>query len=129
MSEYEIANLAVQQAAITAGYWQTGITLAVSSGLVLYGFRIMRRGTEQRRAETTQQHTEAMTVADQHHTEVMEVAERRHTEVMEVAERRHTEVMEVAERRHTEAMKASEDRHIEAMKALQELIERTAPPR
>ena len=107
MSEYEIANLAVQQAAITAGYWQTGITLAVSSGLVLYGFRIMRRGTEQRRAETTQQHTEAMTVADQHHTEVMEVAERR----------------------HTEAMKASEERHIEAMKALQALIERTAPPR
>ena len=85
MSEYEIANLAVQQAAITAGYWQTGITLAVSSGLVLYGFRIMRRGTEQRRAETTQQHTEVMTVAEQRHTE--------------------------------------------AMKALQELIERTAPPK
>ena len=96
MSEYEIANLAVQQATITAGYWQTGVTLAVSSGLVLYGCRIMRRGTEQRRAEKTQQHTETMTVAEQ---------------------------------RHTEAMKASEDRHIEAMKALQELIERTAPPK
>ena len=118
MSEYEIANLALQRAAITAGYWQTGITLAVWSGLVLYGCRIMRRGTEQRRAEKTQQHTETMTVADQ-----------RHTEVMEVSKRRHTEVMEVAERRHTEAMKASEERHIEAMKALQELIERTAPPK
>lgn len=96
MSEYEIANLALQRAAITAGYWQTGITLAVWSGLVLYGCRIMRRGTEQRRAEKTQQHTETMTVAEQ---------------------------------RHTEAMKASEERHIEAMKALQELIERTAPPK
>ena len=82
MSEYEIANLAVQQAAITAGYWQTGITLAVSSGLVLYGFRIMRRGTEQRRAETTQQHTEVMTVADQHHTEAMKASEERHIEAM-----------------------------------------------
>ena len=45
MSEYEIATLALQQATITAGYWQTGITLAVSSSLVLYGFHIMRQGT------------------------------------------------------------------------------------
>ena len=96
MSEYEITNLALQRAAITAGYWQTGISLAVWSGLVLYGCRIMRRGTEQCRAEKTKQHTETMTVAEQ---------------------------------RHTEAMKASEERHIEAMKALQELIERTAPPK
>ena len=106
MSEYEIANLALQQATITAGYWQTGITLAVSSSLVLYGFHIMRQGTKQRRVETTQQHTEAMTSAEQ----------------------RHTEVMRVSEERHIEAMRASEERHIEAMKALQALIERTAPP-
>ena len=82
MSEYEIANLALQRAAITAGYWQTGITLAVWSGLVLYGCRIMRRGTEQRRAEKTQQHTETMTVAEQRHTEAMEVSKRRHIEAM-----------------------------------------------
>ena len=107
MSEYEIANLALQQATITAGYWQTGITLAVSSSLILYGFHIMRQGTKQRCVETSQQHTETMTVAEQ----------------------RHTEVMKVSERRHTEAMKTSEERHIEAMKALQALIERTAPPR
>ena len=106
MSEYEIANLALQQATITAGYWQTGITLAVSSSLVLYGFHIMRQGTKQRRVETTQQHTEAMTAAEQ----------------------RHIEVMRVSEERHIEAMKASEERHIEAMKALRALIERTAPP-
>ena len=92
MSEYEIANLAVQQAAITAGYWQTGITLAVSSSLVLYGFRVMRRASDTRSAEL-QAHRE---------------------------DRR---------QQHTEAMKAAEQRHSEAMKALQELIERTAPPK
>ena len=55
MSEYETANLALEQAALAATYWQTGLsavlsllTLAVSSGLVLYGFRLMGRGTEQR---------------------------------------------------------------------------------
>ena len=102
MSEYEIANLALQQATITAGYWQTGITLAVSSSLVLYGFRVMRRASDTRSAELQ---------ADR-----------------EDRREQHTEAMKVAERRHTEAMKTSEGRHTEAMKALQALIERTAPP-
>ena len=82
MSEYEVANLGLQQAALdlqqaaldlqqaalTATYWQTGLsavlsllTLAISSGLVLYGFRLMRRGTEQRAREADQRHTESMT--------------------------------------------------------------------
>ncbi len=72
MTEYETANLALQQAALTASYWQTGITLAVSSGLVLYGFRLMRRGTDARRAEmdaaakaAEQRHIETMTVLQQ----------------------------------------------------------------
>lgn len=72
MTEYETANLALQQAALTASYWQTGITLAVSSGLVLYGFRLMRRGTDARRAEmdaaakaAEQRHVETMTVLQQ----------------------------------------------------------------
>ena len=72
MTEYETASLALQQAALTASYWQTGITLAVSSGLVLYGFRLMHRGTEARRAEmdaaakaAEQRHTETMTVLRQ----------------------------------------------------------------
>ena len=67
MTEYETAalalqqaTLALQQAALTASYWQTGITLAVSSGLVLYGFRVMRMGMEQRRVESAQRHTETM---------------------------------------------------------------------
>ena len=113
MSEYEIANLALQQATITAGYWQTGITLAVSSSLVLYGFRVMRRSSDMRSAELQ---------ADR------EDRSEQHAEAMRVSERRHTEAMRVSEERHTEAMKASEERHIEAMKALQALIERTAPP-
>ncbi len=96
MSEYEVANLGLQQAALDlqqtalglqqtaldlqragldlqqaglmATYWQIGIsaglsllTLAVSSGLVFYGFRLMRRGTEQRAREADQRHTESMT--------------------------------------------------------------------
>lgn len=75
MSEYEVANLGIQQAnlglrqaALTATYWQTGITvglslltLVVSSCLVLYGFRLMRHGTERRAREAEQRHTEAMT--------------------------------------------------------------------
>lgn len=60
MTEYETASLALQQAALTPSYWQTGITLAVSSGLVLYGFRLIRRGSEQRRAEANQQHAATM---------------------------------------------------------------------
>ncbi len=60
MTEYETAALALRHAALAASYWQTGITLAVSSGLVLYGFRIIRMGTEQRRVESAQRHTETM---------------------------------------------------------------------
>ena len=72
MTEYETANLALRQAALTASYWQTGFTLAVSSSLVLYGFRLMHRGPEARRAEidaatkaAEQRHIETMTVLRQ----------------------------------------------------------------
>lgn len=72
MTEYETANLALQQAALTASYWRTGITLAVLSGVVLYGFRLMRRDTDDRRAEmdaaakaAEQRHIKTMTVLRQ----------------------------------------------------------------
>ena len=126
MSEYEVANLSLQQAnldiqhanlglrkaalglqqaALTATYWQTGIsaglsllTLAVSSSLVLYGFRLMRRGTERRAREADQRHTEAMTAL--------------------------RTLISGTERRAREA----DQRHTEAMTALRTLIKRTAPP-
>ena len=63
MTEFEAASLAIQQAALTVSYWQTGLrslTLAALSGLILYGFRLMRLGTEQRREEANQHHTETM---------------------------------------------------------------------
>lgn len=63
MTEFEAASLAIRQAALTVSYWQTSLsalTLAVSSGLILYGFRLMRFGTEQRREEANQHHTETM---------------------------------------------------------------------
>ena len=63
MTEFEAASLVIRQAALAVSYWQTGLsalTLAVLSGLILYGFRLMRLGTEQRREEANQHHTETM---------------------------------------------------------------------
>ena len=63
MTEFEAASLAVQQAALSVSYWQTvlsALTLMISGSLVLYGFRLMRMGTEQRREEANQHHTETM---------------------------------------------------------------------
>ncbi len=68
MTEFEAATIAYQNASLTIAYWQTGLsalTLAVSTGLVLYGFRLMRVGTEQRREEARQQHEETMTALHQ----------------------------------------------------------------
>ena len=74
MNEFETATIAYQQAALTVTYWQTGLsalTLLVSSGLVLYGFRLMHLGTEQRREEARQQHEERREEARQQHEETM----------------------------------------------------------
>lgn len=63
MTEFEAASLVIRRAALTVSYWQTGLsalTLAIFSGLILYGFRLMRLGTEQRREEANQHHTETM---------------------------------------------------------------------
>lgn len=64
---YQNASLAIQQGSLTLGYWQTALralTLAVSSGVVMSGFRLMRLGTEQRREEARQQHAETMRVLE-----------------------------------------------------------------
>ena len=48
---YQNASLAIQQGSLALATWQTllsAATLAVSSGLVLYGFRLMRLGTDAR---------------------------------------------------------------------------------
>ena len=107
MTEYETASLALQQAALTASYWQTGITLAVSSGLVLYGFRLVHRGTEARRAEI-----DAATKA----------AEQRHTETMTVLRQ---------QGRALEQQGRALDQQVRALdrqgRALEALIERTVP--
>lgn len=129
MSEYEVASLGLRQAALTATYWQTGIstglsllTLAIPSGLVLYGFRLMRRGTEQRAREADQRHTEAMTAL----RTLINGTERSARE----ADRRHAEAMTAL---HTlisgteQGAREADQRHTEAMTALHTLIERTAP--
>ncbi len=71
-------SLALQEAALTAGHWHTAITLAVSSCLVLYGFRIMRQSTEARNAalkadqeQRRQEHTETMRRMEQQHAEAI----------------------------------------------------------
>lgn len=73
------AGLALQEAALTSSHWHTGITLAVSSCLVLYGFRIMRQSTEARNAalkadqeQRRQERTETMRRMDQQHVEAMD---------------------------------------------------------
>ena len=74
MNEFEAATIAYQQAALTITYWQTSLsalTLLVSSVLVLYGFRLMRLGTEQRREEARQQHEQRREEAHQQHEEAM----------------------------------------------------------
>ncbi len=85
MNEFEAATIAYQQAALTITYWQTSLsalTLLVSSGLVLYGFRLMRLGTEQRREEAHQQHEERREEARQQHEERREEACQQHEEAM-----------------------------------------------
>ena len=73
-NEFEAATIAYQQAALAITYWQTGLsalTLLVPSGLVLYGFRLMRLGTEERQEEARQQHEERREEARQQHEEAM----------------------------------------------------------
>lgn len=102
------ASVALQQAALTASHWHTGITLAVSSCLVLYGFRIMRQSTDARNAALQ---------ADQ---------EQRH--------QKHAETMQRMDREHAETMRRMDQQHAEATDALHTIIhglettiERTAP--
>ena len=68
MTEFEAATIAYQNASLTLATWQTvlsALTSAVSSGLVLSGFRLMRLGTEQRREEAQHQHQETMAALEQ----------------------------------------------------------------
>ena len=60
---FQEATIAYQNASLYVATWQTvlpALTLLVSSGLPLYGFRLIRMGTEQRREEANQHHTETM---------------------------------------------------------------------
>lgn len=73
------AGLTLQEAALTASHWHTAITLAVSSCLVLYGFRIMRQSTDARNAalqadqeQRHQEHAETMRRMEQQHAEAMD---------------------------------------------------------
>ena len=70
MTELEAATIAFQEvtiayqnASLCIAIWQTALsalTLIVFSSLVLYGFCLMRLGTEQRGEEANQHHTETM---------------------------------------------------------------------
>ena len=84
------ASVALQQAALTASHWHTGLTLAVSSCLVLYGFRIMRQSTDARNAalqadreQRRQEHVETMRRMEQQHAEAMQRMDREHDEAMD----------------------------------------------
>lgn len=113
------ASVALQQAALTASHWHTGITLAVSSCLVLYGFRIMRQSTDARnaalQADQEQRHQE--------HAETMQRMDREHAETMQRVDREHAETMRRMDQQHTEAMDALHT----VIHGLETTIERTAP--
>ena len=102
------ASVALQQAALTASHWHTGLTLAVSSCLVLYGFRIMRQSTDARNAALQ---------ADQ------EQRRQEHTETMQRMDREHAEAMRRMDQQHAEAMDALHT----VIHGLETTIERTAP--
>ena len=102
------ASVALQQAALTASHWHTGITLAVSSCLVLYGFRIMRQSTDARNAALQ---------ADQ------EQRRQEHAETMQRMDREHAETMRRMDQQHAEATDALHT----IIHGLETTIERTAP--
>ena len=102
------ASVALQQAALTASHWHTGLTLAVSSCLVLYGFRIMRQSTDARNAALQ---------ADQ------EQRRQEHAETMQRMDREHAEAMRRMDQQHAEAMDALHT----VIHGLETTIERTAP--
>lgn len=124
------AGLALQEAVLTASHWHTAITLAVSSCLVLYGFRIMRQSTEARNAalqadqeQRRQEHTETMRRMEQQHAETMQHMDREHAETMQRMDREHDETVRRIDRQHTEAM----DTLRTIIHGLETTIERTAP--
>ena len=85
MSEFEAATIAYQHAILTITYWQTGLSalaLLVYSGLALYGFRLMRLGTEQRREGAHQQHEQRREETRQHYEQRREEARQQHEEAM-----------------------------------------------
>ena len=113
------AGLTLQEAALAASHWHTAITLAVSSCLVLYGFRIMRQSTDARNAALQ---------ADQ------EQRHQEHAETMQRMDREHAETMQRMDREHAETMRRMDQQHAEATDALHTIIhglettiERTAP--
>lgn len=113
------AGLALQEAVLTASHWHTAITLAVSSCLVLYGFRIMRQSTEARNAALQADQEQRR----QEHTETMRRMEQQHAETMQRMDREHDETVRRIDRQHTEAM----DTLHTIIHGLETTIERTAP--
>lgn len=122
MDEIEPATL--------ASLIQSGVTLLVSSGLVLYGFRLMRQSIRQRRDESTQQHEQTMAALAQQHEQTMAALAYQRRQQRE----QHEEAMRAIDKQHAQAIrtlgKHNEQRrhqHAQAMRALEILIERTAP--
>ena len=111
MTEYELATLAIREAALRATWAQVAATLAIGLGqiaIVAIGIRAMQRAGERRAKEQDQRHAEAMRDQDRRHAEAMRNEDQRHAEAMQ---------------RHAEAMQRLD---IQA-RALETLIARTAP--
>ena len=74
MTEFELATLAADKAALYVAMAQVAATTVVGAGqiaIVWYGIRAMDRAGERRAAEQDQRHQEAMTALRQEHAETL----------------------------------------------------------
>ncbi|MYA95679.1 MAG: hypothetical protein F4X91_04635 [Nitrospinae bacterium] len=89
MTEFEIATLEFTRISLWISAIHAFISLIVGAGqcaLILYGLRLMQRGSERREEQSKRQHEETMADLDTRHRESMRALEARHRESMRALE-------------------------------------------
>ena len=78
MTEFEIATLEISRIGLWIAAIHAFISLIVGAGqcvLILYGLKLMQRGTERREEQSKRQHEETMAALDTRHREAMRALE------------------------------------------------------
>lgn len=89
MTEFQMATLEFTRISLWISAIHAFISLIVGVGqcaLILYGLRLMQRGTERREEQSKRQHEETMAALDTRHREAMGAQEARHREAMRALE-------------------------------------------